>query len=91
MRKLRPQPRSRGPHSPCQGIELGGKHKESVAPARLERGANDYLLKLVDPNWIRPIKNETTFFTRVTLIEMLAEMTKDSGTLERVNTVDLLV
>ena len=57
----------------------------------IERGANNYLLKLVEPTWIRPLKNETTFFTRVTPIEMLAEMTKASGGLERVDTVNLLV
>ena len=38
-----------------------------------------------------PSKNETTFFTRVTPIEMLAELTKASGGLERVDTIYLLV
>ena len=38
----------------------------------IERGANDYLLRLVDPTCLRPLKNETTFFTRVTPVEMLS-------------------
>ena len=57
----------------------------------IERGANDYLLRLVNPTWLCPLKNETTFFTKVTPIEILAELTKSSGGLERVDTVDLLV
>ena len=57
----------------------------------IERGANDYLLKLVDPTWIRPLKNETTFFIRVTPIKILDELTKASGSLERVDSVELLV
>ena len=57
----------------------------------IERGANDYLLMLVDPTWLRPLKNETTFFTRVTLVEMLSELTKEIGSLEQVDTFDLLV
>ena len=57
----------------------------------IERGTNDYLLRLIDLTWIRPLKNETTFFTRVTPVEMLSELTKASGGLERVDTVDLLV
>ena len=40
---------------------------------------------------VRPLKNETTFFTRVTPIEMLADLTKASGGLERVDTVDLFL
>ena len=57
----------------------------------IERVTNNYLLKIVDPTWLRPLKNETTFFTRVTPIEMLANLTKSSGGLKRVNTSDLLV
>ena len=53
--------------------------------------ANDYLLRLVDPTWLRLLKNDTTFFTRVTPVEILSELTKASGSLERVDTVDLLV
>ena len=56
-----------------------------------KRGANNYLLRLVDPTWIRPLKNETTFFTRVKMVEMISDLTKASGILERVETVDLLV
>ena len=56
-----------------------------------ERGANDYLLRIVDPTWLRPLKNETTFFTRVMTIKMLAKLSKASGVLERVDTFDLLV
>ena len=57
----------------------------------IERGANDYLLRLVNLNWLRPLKNETTFFTRVTPVEMLSERTKAIGGLKRVDTVDLFV
>ena len=57
----------------------------------IERGANDYLLRLVDPTWLRPLKNEITFFARVTPVKMLSELTKASGGLERVKTVNLLV
>ena len=57
----------------------------------IERGANDYLLRLVDPTWLCPLKNETTFFTRVTPIDMLSKLTNARGGLERVDTVDLLV
>ena len=32
----------------------------------IERGANNCLLRIVDPTWLCPLKNETTFFTRVT-------------------------
>ena len=46
----------------------------------IERGANDYLLKLVNPTWLRLLKNDTTFFTRVAPIEIL----------NQVNTVNLL-
>ena len=57
----------------------------------IERGANNCLLRIVDPTWLCPLKNETTFFTRVTLVEMLSDPTKASGSLKQVNTVDLLV
>ena len=57
----------------------------------INRSANNYLLRLVDPTWLRPLKNETTFFTRVTPVDMLSELTKVSGGLERADTVDLLV
>ena len=57
----------------------------------IERGANNYLLRLVTLTWLRLLKNETTFFTRVTLVEMLSEITEASGGLKRVNTVNLLV
>ena len=45
----------------------------------IEHGANNYLLRIFDLTWLRPLKNETTFFTRVTPIEMLTELTKASG------------
>ena len=57
----------------------------------IKSGANDYLLNIVNLTWLHPIKNETTFFIRVTPIDMLAKLTKVSGGLERVNTVNLLV
>ena len=47
--------------------------------------------ELVDPTWIRCLKDETTFFTRVMPIKMLGELTKTSGGLKWVETVDLLV
>ena len=53
-------------------------HKRAI-----KRGGNNYLLKLVDPTWLRPLKNETTFCTRLTPIEMLTKLTKESGGLER--------
>ena len=56
----------------------------------IKRGANDYLLSLVNLNWIRPLINETTFFTRVTPVEMFSKLTKAIGGLKRVYTVDLL-
>ena len=49
-------------------------HKRAI-----ECGANDYLIKLVNLTWLCPLKNDTTFFTRVTPIDMLAELTKASG------------
>ena len=57
----------------------------------IECGTNNYLLRVVDLTWLRLLKNETTFFTRLTPIDMLAELTKASGGLERVDTVNLLV
>ena len=57
----------------------------------IECGANNYLLRIVDPTWPRLLKNEATFFTRVTPIDMLAKITKVSGDLERVDTFNLLV
>ena len=57
----------------------------------IECGANDYLIKLVNLTWLRPLKNETTFFIRMTPIEMFTELTKASGGLEQVDTVNLLV
>ena len=57
----------------------------------IKRGTNNYLLRLVNPTWLRPLKNETTFFTRVTLVDILSELTKASGCLKRVDIVDLLV
>ena len=57
----------------------------------IKRGANDYLLRIVDPTWLDPLKKKTTFFTRVTPIEMLAELTKASSGLKLVATVNPLV
>ena len=57
----------------------------------IERGANDYLLRLVALTWLRPLKSETTFFARVTPIEIITDLTKASGGLKRVDTVDLLI
>ena len=56
----------------------------------IERGACAYLLTLVDETWLRPLKNEITFYTKVTPIEMLDQLTTSSGGLERVDIVDLL-
>ena len=53
--------------------------KNQLRKRAIERGANNYLLNLVDPTWLRPLKNETTFFTRVTPVKMLSELTKASG------------
>ena len=44
----------------------------------IKRGANDYLLRIVNPTWLHPPKNETTFFTRVTPVEMLSELTTEA-------------
>ena len=41
----------------------------------IKRGSNNYLLRIVDPTWLRPLKKKTTFFTRVTPVEMLSELT----------------
>ena len=57
----------------------------------IERGANNYLFRLVDPTWLRPLKNETNFFTRVTPVKMLSDLTKAISGIEKVDTVDLLV
>ena len=77
---------------------LHAKEENLVASTRnqsrkrtINCGANDYLLNLVDPTWLRPLNNNITFFTRVTHIEMIANLTKTSGILKRVDTVDLLV
>ena len=56
----------------------------------IERGACAYLLALVDETCLRPLKNEITFYTKVTPIEMLAQLTTASGGLKRVDIVDLL-
>ena len=56
----------------------------------IERCACAYLIALVDETWIRPLKNEITFYTKVTPINMLAQLTTASGGLERVDIVDLL-
>ena len=69
-------------------MEITRNHSRKHA---IERGANNYLLKIVDPTWLRPLKNETTFFTRLTPIKMLDELTKASGGLEQVDTFNLLV
>ena len=57
----------------------------------IKRGANNYLFMLINPTWLRPLKNETTFLTRMTPVEMLSETTKTSSGLERFDTADLLV
>ena len=56
----------------------------------IERGTNDYLIRLVDPTCIRPLKTETTFFNRLTTTEMLSKLAKASGGLKWVDTFDLL-
>ena len=56
----------------------------------IERGVCTYLLALVDKTWFRPLKNEITFYTKVTPIKMLAQLTTASGGLKRVNIIDLL-
>ena len=61
-------------------------HKRNI-----ESGANNYLLRIVNPNWLRPLKNETNFFTRVIPVKILSKLTKESCGLERVDTVGLLV
>ena len=57
----------------------------------IERGAKNCILRLVDPTWLCLLKNETTFFTRVTPVDMLSELTNASNGLKRVNTVELIV
>ena len=57
----------------------------------IDRGANNYPLKLVNPTWLRPLNKDTIFFTRLKPIEMHAKLTKASGGLERVDTINLLV
>ena len=57
----------------------------------IERSANNYFLRISNLTWLRPLKNETTFFIRMTPIEMFTELTKASGGLEQVDTVNLLV
>ena len=56
----------------------------------IERGVCTYLLALVNETWLRPLKNEITFYTKVTPIKMLVQLTTASGGLERINIVDLL-
>ena len=56
----------------------------------IESGACAYLLALVNETWLRPLKNEITFYMKVTPTEMLAQLTTASGGLERVDIVDLL-
>ena len=56
----------------------------------IERGACAYLLALVDETWLRPLNNKITFYTKVTPIEMLDQLTTASGGLKRVDIVDLL-
>ena len=65
--------------------------RNQLRKCAIKRGTNDYLLRLVKPTWLCPLKNETTFFTRVTPINMLAKLTKARGGLEQVDIVDLLV
>ena len=56
----------------------------------IERGVCAYLLALVDETWLRPLKIEITFYTKVTPIEMLAQLTTASCRLERLEIIDLL-
>ena len=56
----------------------------------IERGACAYLLALIDETWLRPLKNKITFYTKVTPIEILAQLTTASGGLKRVDIFDLL-
>ena len=56
----------------------------------IERGTCDYLLALADETWLRPLKNEIIFYTKVTPIEMLAQLTTASGRLEHVDIIKLL-
>ena len=56
----------------------------------IERGMCAYFLALVDETWLCPFKNEITFYTKVTPIEMLAQLTTASGGIERVDIIDLL-
>ena len=92
MRELLAQPPSRLPRARCAKEEILAASTSNQAHKRaIERGANDYLLRLVYPTCLCPLKNETTFFTRVTPVEMISELTKASDSLKRVNTVDLLV
>ena len=56
----------------------------------IECGACAYLLALVDETWLRPLKNEITFYTKVNPIEMLSQLTTASSGLKRVDIIDLL-
>ena len=49
-----------------------------------------YLLALIDETWLFPFNNEITFYTKVTPIEMLYQLTTASGGLKRVDIIDLL-
>ena len=55
----------------------------------IECGACAYLLALVDKTWLRPLKNEITFYTKVTPIEMLAQLTTSSCGLKRVDIIEV--
>ena len=57
----------------------------------IDWGACAYLNSLVDETWLRPLKDENTFYTKVTPIKTLAQLTKASSRLERVNIIDVLL
>ena len=65
--------------------------RNQLCKRAIERGANDHLLKIVDPTWLCPLKKDTTFFTRVTPINMHSNLTKSSGSHNQADTVNLLV
>ena len=57
----------------------------------IERGTNKYIISLVEKTWICPLKEPYTFFTRVNLVQLLAQPSLASRGIEQIDIVNLLV
>ena len=77
----------------CRSMEeywAAGMKNQSRKRA-IEHGENNHIISLVDETWILLLKDLGTFFTRITLAQLLALIRLTNGGLERIDIVDLLV